>query len=183
MYSWLYISLHHLFLNKTFWRNHTKPNFPPTSKLPKTSPRCLFVPNIPIFFGVQLRSAPGKFLEVHLGRWMTTHQRWDVFFQWASRTVRSPLVSISRKRTANCDKVGFVFSPKNVELFRESFNLNVCVRVSFFDQTIQLYMYLPLNPLDDSNGTSLSVKSGLPSRRTMDISVKLNKPLSSLSAP
>ena len=39
MYSWLYISLHHLFLNKTFWRNHTKPNFPPTSKLPKTSPR------------------------------------------------------------------------------------------------------------------------------------------------
>lgn len=112
MYSWLYISLHHLFLNKTFWRNHTKPNFPPTSKLPKTSPRCLFVPNIPIFFGVQLRSAPGKFLEVHLGRWMTTHQRWDVFFQWASRTVRSPLVSISRKRTANCDKVGFVFSKK-----------------------------------------------------------------------
>lgn len=49
MYLWLYISLHHLFLNKTFWRNHTKQNFPPTSKLPKTSPRCLFVPNIPIF--------------------------------------------------------------------------------------------------------------------------------------
>ena len=112
-------------------------------------------------------------------------------------------MSISRNRSANCP-VGLLGLRWGKMLFIGfGFQKHLLGSVTFYSSmTTELYRVLSFctfkfcwtrkslshlmtchQPPGRSSATSLSVSSGLPSRRTRDISVKLKRPLSSLSAP